>query len=156
MLPALMIDIIASLPPFGQRFHHLLGLRDADLGPVGADVGEPAGIRQVAVIDDRRHALLEALLDRLGQRRIPAADDRDAVRLLRADLVDRGDEARHVEVGRTGDDHLDAEFLGDPLHADIVVLDEQRQVRLVGDPVIGLLRVGRAEWTIPGRPRARP
>ena len=38
-----------------------------------------------------------------GQRRIPAADDRDARRLLRADLVDRGDEARQVEVGRPGD-----------------------------------------------------
>ena len=128
-----------------QHFHHLLGLGDADLGPVGADVGEPAGIRQVAVIDDGRHALLEALLDGFGQRRIPAADDRDAVRLLRADLVDRGDEAGQVEIGRAGDDHLDAELFGDPLHADIVVLHEQRQVGLVGDPVIGLLGVGRSE-----------
>ena len=86
---------------------------------------------------------------------IPAADDRDAGRLLRADLVDRGDEAGQVEVGRPGDDDLDAELLGDLLHADIVVLHEQRQVRLVGDPVVGLLRVGRAEGRfLRRRPRA--
>ena len=80
-----------------------------------------------------------------GQRWIPAADDRDAGGLLRADLIDRGDEAGEVEVGRAGDPDLDAELVGDLLHADVVVLHEQRQVRLVGDPVVDLLGVGRAE-----------
>ena len=136
-----------------QLLHHLLRLGDADLGPVGADIGEPARIRQVAVIDHRRHALLEALLDRFGQRRIPAAHHRDAVRLLRADLVDRGDEARQVEVGRPGDDDPHAELLGDPLHADIVVLHEERQVRLVRDPVVGLRGVGRSELGFLGQRR---
>ena len=128
-----------------QRLHHLFCLRLADRRPIRADVGEPAGVRQIAVVDDGRNTFRDALSDGLGERGVPAPDDGNPGRLLGADLIDSRDEPGKIEVGRAGDAHLHLQLVSDLLHPDVVVFDEQRQVRLVRHPVVDLLRVLRTE-----------
>ena len=120
----------------------VLAVLVAEIVPVGAEIGEALRHRQVAVGDDGRHLLVDALVDFGGERVVPAADDDHAGRVLGAFGVDRGDEGGKVDRGRAGDADLDVERLARRLEARIDPLDEQRQVRGVADPDIFLVARG--------------
>ena len=117
----------------------ILAVLVAEVVPIGAEIGQALGHRQVAVGDHGRHLLVDALVDLGGQRVVPAADDDHARRVLGALGIDRGDEGGEVDRGRAGDAHLDVERLARRLEPRIDPLDEQRQVRGVADPDIFLV-----------------
>ena len=121
----------------------VLAVLVAEVVPVGAEIGQALGHRQVAVGDDRRHLLVDALVDLGRERVVPAADDDDAGRVLGALRVDRGEERRQVDRRRAGDPDLDVQRLARRLQARIDPLDEQRQVRGVADPDVLLVGAAR-------------
>ena len=137
----------------------ILAVLVAEIVPVGAEIGEALGGRQVAVGDDGRHLLVDALVDLGGERVVPAADDDHAGRVLGALGVDGGDEGGEVDRGRAGDADLDVERLAGRLEARIDPLDEERQVRGVADPDIFLVAAARRRRSArsgPSAPRRGP
>ena len=115
----------------------------AEVVPVGAEIGQALRRGEVAVGDDRRDLLVDALVDFRGESVVPAADDDDAGRVLGAFGVDRGDEGGKVDRGRAGDADLDVQRLARRLQPRIDPLDEERQVRGVADPDIFLVAAAR-------------
>ena len=115
----------------------------AEIVPVGAEIGQALRHRQVAVGDDGRHLLVDALVDFRGQRVVPAADDDHAGRVLGAFGVDGGDEGAEVDRGRPGDADLDVQRLARRFEPRIDPLDEERQVRGIADPDIFLVAAAR-------------
>jgi hypothetical protein len=148
-------DLTALQARIGVVAALVLTMLIAEVVPVGAEIGETLGHRQVTVGDHGRDLLVDALVHLGSQRVIPATDDNHAGRILGALSIDRGDEGSEVDGGRPGDAHLDVQRLARRLEPWIDPLDEQRQVRGVADPDIFLVAAaGVANRDVqPGRTR---
>ena len=136
-------DLAALETRLGMVAALVLAVLVAKVVPVGAEISEALGHRQVAVGNDRRHLLVDALVDLGGKGVVPAADHDHARRVLGALGVDRGDESGEIDRRRAGDPHVDVQRLARRLQARIDPLDEQRQVRGVADPDVLLVAPAR-------------
>ncbi len=121
----------------------VLAVLIAQVVPVGAQVGEALGHRQVTVGDDGGNLLVDALVDLGGQRIVPATHDDHARRVLGAFGIDGGDEGGQVDRRGPGDADLDVERLAGRLETRVDPLHEQRQVRGVADPDVLLVAAAR-------------